>query len=91
MGIEEDKKMEKSWDDTEKMVSDVICKKLRTLHIEGARRVGKRMSDRHDGSKQRALKHGRHTFLYSAMGELVCSGQLWARAALRQLRSYKVG
>ena len=25
------------------------------------------------------------------MGELVCSGQLWARAALKQLRSYKVG
>ena len=23
------------------------------------------------------------------MGELVCSGQLWARAALKQLRSYK--
>ena len=29
-------------------------------------------------------------FLYSAMGELVCSGQLSARAALRQLSSYKV-
>ena len=24
------------------------------------------------------------------MGELVCSGQLWERVALRQLRSYKV-
>ena len=42
-------------------------------------------------SAQSALKHGRRTFLYSAMGELVCSGQLWARAALKQLRSYKVG
>ena len=38
-----------------------------------------------------ALKHGLRTFLYSAVGELVCSGQLWARATLRQLRSYKVG
>ena len=36
-----------------------------------------------------ALKHKRRTFLYSTMGELVCSGQLWARTALRQLlRSY---
>ena len=40
---------------------------------------------------QNALKHGRRTFVCSAMGELVCRGQLWARAALRQLRSYKVG
>ena len=40
---------------------------------------------------QSALKHGRRTFLYSAMGELVCREQLWARAALRQLRSDKVG
>ena len=40
---------------------------------------------------QSALKHGRRAFLYSAMGELVCSGQLWARAALRQLSSSKVG
>ena len=64
MGIEEDKKMEKSWDDTEKIVSDVICKKLRiqeTLHMESAHRVGKQMSDPHDGSKQKALKHGPHT------------------------------
>ena len=36
-------------------------------------------------SNQSALKHGRRIFLYSAMGELVCSGQLWARAALKQL------
>ena len=28
------------------------------------------------GLHQNALKHGRRTFLYSAMGELVCSGQL---------------
>ena len=37
MRIEEDKKMEKSWDDMEKIVFDVICKKLRiqeNLHIE---------------------------------------------------------
>ena len=40
---------------------------------------------------QSALKHGWHTFLYSAMGELVCSGQLWASAALKQLPSYKIG
>ena len=40
---------------------------------------------------QSASKHGRRTFLYSAMRELVCNGQLWARAVLRQLRSYKVG
>ena len=31
------------------------------------------------------------TFPYSAMGELVGNGQLWTRAALRRLRSYKVG
>ena len=36
-------------------------------------------------SDQSALKHGRRTFLNSAMGELVCIRQLWARAALRQL------
>ena len=41
--------------------------------------------------RQNASKHGRHTFIYSAMRELECNGQLWARAALRQLRSYKVG
>ena len=35
-----------------------------------------------DALCQSALKHGQRTFLYSAMGELVCSGQLWARAAL---------
>ena len=40
---------------------------------------------------QSASKHGRCTFLYSAMRELVCKRQLWARAALRQLCSYKVG
>ena len=48
--------MEKSWDDTEKIVSDIICKKLRiqeTLHIERAHRVGKQMSKRHDKSKNR--------------------------------------
>ena len=42
MGIDENKKMEKSWDDTEKIVSDVICKKLRIqeiLHIERVHRV----------------------------------------------------
>ena len=42
-------------------------------------------------SYQSASKHGRRTFLYSAMRELVCNGQLWARAVLRQLCSYKVG
>ena len=31
---------------------------------------------------QSALKYGRRTFLESAMGELVCSGQLWARGPL---------
>ena len=36
---------------------------------------------------QSASKHRWRTFLYSAMREMVCSGQLWARAALRQLRS----
>ena len=35
------------------------------------------------------FKHGPCTFLYGVMGELVCSGQLWARAALS--RSCKVG
>ena len=39
---------------------------------------------------QSSSKHGRCTFLYSAMRELVCNGQLWAGAALRQLRSHKV-
>ena len=34
---------------------------------------------------------GGRNFLYSLMGELVCSGQLWARAALKQLPSDKVG
>ena len=56
MEIEEDKKMEKSWNDTEKIVSDVICKKLRiqeTLYIVRAHRVGKQLYDRHDGSKNR--------------------------------------
>ena len=43
------------------------------------------------GFNQSALKHGRRTFLYSAIRELVRSGQLWAKAALRQLRSFKVG
>ena len=43
------------------------------------------------GGDQSALKHSRSTFLYSAMRELVCSGQLWARGAQKQLRSYKVG
>ena len=28
-----------------------------------------------------ASKHGRRTFLYSAIRELVCSGQLWVRAS----------
>ena len=40
---------------------------------------------------QSASKHSKRTFLYSPMRELVCNGQLWARAALRQLPSYKVG
>ena len=40
---------------------------------------------------QSASKHGRRTFLYSAVTELVCNGQFWARADLRQLCSYKVG
>ena len=37
---------------------------------------------------QSASKHGRRTFLYSEMRELVCKGQLLARVALslRQLR-----
>ena len=30
----------------------------------------------------------RRTFLYGAMRELVCNGQLWARAPLRQFHSY---
>ena len=40
---------------------------------------------------QSVFEHGRRTFPCSTMGELVCSGQLWTRAALRQFRSYKVG
>ena len=40
---------------------------------------------------QSTSKHGRRTFQYSVMRDLVSNGQLWARAALRQLRSYKVG
>ena len=35
-----------------------------------------------DPSVQSASKHGRRTFLYNAIRELVCNGQLWARAAL---------
>ena len=38
---------------------------------------------------QSASKHGGRTFLHSAMRELVCNGQLWARAALRQLRGIR--
>ena len=56
MGIEEDRTIEKSWDNTEKIVSDIICKKLRiqeTLHIECTHHVGKQLYDRHDGSKNR--------------------------------------
>ena len=48
------------------------------------------LSTLHCSLNQSALKHGRRTFLYSAMGELVCSRQLWARTALKQLHSYKV-
>ena len=39
---------------------------------------------------QSASKHGRRTFLYGTMRELVCNGQRWTRPALRQLLSYKV-
>ena len=39
---------------------------------------------------QSASKHGRLTLLYSAMRELTCNGQLWATAAVRQLRSHNV-
>ena len=56
MGTEEDQKVEKFLDDKEKIVSDVICKKLsiqENLHIERAHRVGKQVFDRHDGSKNR--------------------------------------
>ena len=35
--------------------------------------------------EQSASKHGRRTFPYSAMRELVCNRQPWARAAMRQL------
>ena len=42
-------------------------------------------------SNQSTSKHGQRTFPYSAMRELVYKGQLWARAVLRELRSYKVG
>ena len=38
---------------------------------------------------QSPLKRGRRTFLYSAMGELVCSGQLWARAERAKFQSEK--
>ena len=37
------------------------------------------------------FKHGRSTFLCGTLRELVCNGQLWASAVLRQLHSYKVG
>ena len=37
------------------------------------------------------FRHGYRTYQNSTMRELVCNGQLWARAALRQLRSYTVG
>ena len=40
-----------------------------------------------DKCNQSASKHERRTFLYSAMRELVCNGQLWAKEALRQLGS----
>ena len=43
------------------------------------------------GSSLTNYPHAAAHFLYSAMGELVCNGQLWATAALGQLRSYKVG
>ena len=39
---------------------------------------------------QSASKHGRHTFIYSEMRELVWNEQLWATAAVRQLRSHNV-
>ena len=39
---------------------------------------------------QSTSKHGLRTFLYDTMRELVCNGQLWARAAVRQLRSHNV-
>ena len=32
------------------------------------------------------FKQGQRTFLYSAMRELVCNGQLWVRAAASQLQ-----
>ena len=35
---------------------------------------------------QSASKHGRHTFLYSAMRQRLCKAQLLARTVLRQLR-----
>ena len=34
-----------------------------------------------------ASNHGRRTFLYSAMRELVCNGQLWARGSSEVRRS----
>ena len=37
--------------------------------------------------KQSASKHGRRTFLCSAMRELVCDGQLWTRGSFAVTRS----
>ena len=47
-----------------------------------------RKNDANIGGYQSSSKHGRCTFLYSAMRELVCNEQLWARSALRQHRRF---
>ena len=59
LGVEENNTTEKSWDDTEKMVKNIIREKLdinEEINIERAHRVGKprppsSLPSRHDGSK----------------------------------------
>ena len=42
-------------------------------------------------SYQSASKRGGHTFSYSAMGALVCNGQLWVRAVVIKTASQLQG
>ena len=65
--------------------TDTLNKRARYLHKLLSYFIGRW---RREYFTRALSKHGRRcTFLYSAMRELVCNGQLWARAALSQLRS----
>ena len=69
----------------------ITCIKITLTYARKRAKEGRRVNALFGEIDQSALKHGRRTFLKSAMGELVRSGKLWASATLRQLRSYKVG